>query len=605
MTILMQNTIIAPSGYQEKIENFFASVKESPFSDLHIFWYQKYMSLEIELVCPYGGHCAAFILQMLRYQLILGTELTIANISSCRFSMREEQTKWCFFSATIDVQNEKEIDKILRRKEAFVQELHIGLSGENEAQQVLGFSQIGMDHNSHLIEQKIARLIRGHSKDFGIKIIAFMRRFLVSIPADFMHCREPLHISRVISTLFVMQKLLEQKQRKSPHARHQMVKFLQNTLNIPSNKQTVLSVIFSLTLKEHEIFEKKHLLLAIQKIFPNVLDIPGSYYMEKMGKNSVLLMYLEIKKQEGFFTEKEVQKLRLHLPNIAIGEIEKLIHPVFMPRNEEDIIKNITALADELKYVDDIPQVIIHFDQQTDREIGFSVILARILKPNLPPLENILHAKKTVAKFFMERTRQIGKVRKKYPKEVHVFQLRLPAAPYLREDHSLDIHKARQDAYTELLRLFHDLRDYNGGMIFKQNQTFAMIKRALADFVVGKEIFLEKMFYSVKPVEALFRYKTEMQKLFLLTFDLHKKALHTSPIVTMYNEAAYVVFSYPSFGAFPQKLEEFQKITQSYLHALIFFETSFLDITYVGYIIFAEQLLHIRPKMEALGLHIS
>ncbi|MBN1914687.1 MAG: hypothetical protein JW769_02225 [Parachlamydiales bacterium] len=601
--------IHAPDHFYPFIVNLLEKNDQELSSDLipFIIWNRNRKVLEIEGIAPYKEHLLSFISYTLRHRLLLTPQYkrSLTAWSMCRFSVEDRKNSLCYFSITIEMENEEEADQMIRIKSMIEEELIFGLQGEKEAEEVLGFKPLGVDNRSYLIQEKIAHLMRGHSKDFGSEIMDYMRRFLVHVSSDFIEQREPYHVSRVIFTLFIMQKLLEQKIKKNSLIRHHLMKFLKNGVQDGKNKKSVLAILFSWMLQKNEVFDREHFLRALQKVDPSLHPLIHSYYEDKSSLNGIHTIYLEVERNGMPFHEKEIQKLRMELPVYAMAEIEKLIHPIFMPRNEEEILKNISVLADELKYVDDIPQVIIQFDQQNDQEIGFSIILARIVKPSVPSVEEILSAKKSVYKIVLERSRVVGKVRKKYPKEVLVFRLLLPAAPYLREDHSLDIHKARQEAYAELLRLFQDLRDYNGGMIFKQNQAYESFKRNVKDFVKGKELFVEKFFYAIRPVEALFRYKMEIHRLFLLALDAAKRTSYSFPEMMMYNESAFFVFTYPSLGARSKLLEDFLRILHPYLNKSLFFESVFLEITYAGYIIFPQELGILYPELEKIGLKIS
>ena len=67
-------------------------------------------------------------------------------------------------------------------------------------------------------------------------------------------------------------------------------------------------------------------------------------------------------------------------------------------------------------------------------------------------------------------------LRKKYPKEANIFQLQIDKDPFLRADHSLDLHQARQSIVEELEKVIGEVRDYNGGLISKQHALFALLK---------------------------------------------------------------------------------------------------------------------------------
>ena len=56
------------------------------------------------------------------------------------------------------------------------------------------------------------------------------------------------------------------------------------------------------------------------------------------------------------------------------------MHPIFMPRNEEEVMRNILSLSNQIRYIKDPQQVFITFDEQTNAHLFFTVILVRILK---------------------------------------------------------------------------------------------------------------------------------------------------------------------------------------------------------------------------------
>ncbi|MDJ0651528.1 MAG: hypothetical protein QNJ27_00715 [Simkaniaceae bacterium] len=97
----------------------------------------------------------------------------------------------------------------------------------------------------------------------------------------------------------------------------------------------------------------------------------------------------------------------------------------------------------------------------------------------MPPLEDVFLASCLRPK--IDQIKQIGMLRKKYPKEAVVFKVALPLKEFSREDHSIDF--------------------YNGGMISKQNEVVKALEKVLS--LVGRQYhhLLETFFHSLFPSE--------------------------------------------------------------------------------------------------------
>jgi len=181
--------------------------------------------------------------------------------------------------------------------------------------------------------------------------------------------------------------------------------------------------------------------------------------------------------------------------------IGHLMHPVFMPRNEEEVMRNVFSLSSQIKYISDLPQVFITFDEQTYSHLFFTVILVRIIKPDDLPLQEIFDEADTLLEFIPDRSKMVGMIRKKYPKEANIFRVRLPIRRFLRQDHSIDLTKARSGVVEELTAVLGEFRDFNGGMISKQNELLCNFRDLLiASHVKFNDLLLENFFYSITPV---------------------------------------------------------------------------------------------------------
>ena len=98
---------------------------------------------------------------------------------------------------------------------------------------------------------------------------------------------------------------------------------------------------------------------------------------------------------------------------------------------------------------------------------------------------------------------------------------------FLRDDHSIDLYKARQVVVAELERVLDKLRDYNGGMITKQNELLGKVRRLLAEEGVYNDLLLENFFYSLTPASMRSVFEPESLKtLFLMMLDLLEQGIY-------------------------------------------------------------------------------
>ena len=349
--------------------------------------------------------------------------------------------------------------------------------------------------------------------------------------------RETKHINRIISCQYLFRKTVMQSTISHPDRRHLSVKLFRTKLHTAEKQKPVLGILATLNLiKENELFEDRHLLKSIQSCIPGAEYVKNSHITDRRATLNLRTLYLEVqKKDEAPFTSEEIKEAQKRLPQEIKSRIESPNHPIFMYRNEEEIIRNILILSKQLKYVHDLPQVIVSFEKQTETEIAFTVILLRLTKPNDKPLKNIFQEKSTPITFIEQEVKIVGILRKKYPKEANVFEVRMDKRPFLRKDSSLDLYKSREKVVQELSKLVGEVRDFNGGMIAKQNEVLVDLKKLLRRENIRNDFLLENFFYSLTP--------SYMQSLLTpqILKEFFQQVLH---IIEMdYNKASFYIES--------------------------------------------------------------
>ena len=123
--------------------------------------------------------------------------------------------------------------------------------------------------------------------------------------------------------------------------RHLSLKVFRGQIRTLEGPRHIIGLIVAVNfLKEKEVFEKRHLLKAIKNYIPGVQAIENSFFESRRGAESVCTLYIEIEKTSGEeFSDEELRVLRRALPLDLKDRIEHLMHPVFMPRNEEEILR--------------------------------------------------------------------------------------------------------------------------------------------------------------------------------------------------------------------------------------------------------------------------
>lgn len=389
-------------------------------------------------------------------------------------------------------------------------------------------ASVEIDHVSKILHfyglaknQKIAELYKTlHSltkrfpPDFEKAVSRELAALLIKSSDDFIEERSCQTLLRIIllQTLF-HQKILDAMMEFSDK-RHLYFKLF----NLKSHLGLIVGVNF---LDEKEVFEERHLLKAIRKYVPQIDAIDKSFLLNRKNGENICTIYLEVKKNDGSdFTQEEFLLLKRELPLDLKDRIEHPMHPIFMPRNEEEIMKNILSLASQIKTITALPQMILTFEEQTNTHLIFNVILVRVLKSDALHLKEAFQRVHSFLEIIPDTTKVVGMLRQKYPKEANVFKTRLPKEIFLRDDHSIDLFKARQTLAEELDRVLGGVRDYNGGMISKQNELLARFKNLLMDNEGLDHFLVENFFHSLTP--PLMRNVLNPEELRVLYFMLLK-----------------------------------------------------------------------------------
>lgn len=487
---------------KESDEDYYAT-RELVWTGLYPL--EKPGTYSVLLMCPASLEVERFFYEMVVRWLVPGRKIALTSFFYTNFSSASLDEKGAFafcearFSCPGEIEEEGMVELFARIRHELVQ----GTSSPYQGSRILELkSLLSSDKTTHLYE-KLFRLTRRRPEFFEGDLFSLMQHFLLSWPREFLQNRETIHLARIVALFYLFQKSLLDSIEADPLRRHVCFKVNRVRLYSPFGLRQVLGIFVGVQFfSPHELFEEKHLMQALQELLPGSLIVEGSLFIYRKKEEQLQLIYVEIEQQSGgSFSTEEISLLRAGFSRKLETQVEKLMPALFMPRNEEEVLKNILILGRQLHYVRDLPQGYISFEEQTDRELSFTVILLRILRsPTERPVREMFQKTSPGISFFEDRIKVVGMLRGKYEKEATVFRIKLSKGGYLRKDHSVDLLRARQDVVLEIQKRVGEFRDYNGGMISHQMQNLYALRRLLPQ-TVGDGVELENFFHRVFPVE--------------------------------------------------------------------------------------------------------
>ena len=532
-----------------------------------MIWSQE----RVLLVCPYRKGAAKFFYDMVTRWLIPGKQLD----ASLSFAMHYQE--YLVAEIVLQLENTQDIAWAKHNAPFLEREILMGVNSFYHAKKILELRGLTLDEKTALVQEKIGTMVRRFPDHFDYDIFTEMQNLFLTSKETFKAIRRPSEIGRIVFTLYLFRKSLEKKMAKSPTKRHICIKLRKILLHTPFGLKEVLSIFVGLNfIKEHELFEEKHFLSALSRFIPGARSIPGSYFA--LEDAEMHRFYLEVEKKSPFSFE-EIKDLEKGLPAEIRSRVEQLVPPVFMPRNEEEVMRNILTLSHQLKFLRDLPQMMISFDEQTDTELCFTVVLVRIVHSDSLPIRELLGN----GKFSIDRVKIVGMLRRKYPKEATVLRAWLPSSTFLREDFSVDLFQARLQLVKEMESAFGEMRDYNGGMIAKQSENFDALKKELGKVAEKHALLLQNYFHAIFPAHLS---TTLDPKLLKILFHMLLKMMETSKETITVQKAEDSLFVMAKFGDISLKQKIIHQIESLGIpsNELLTMQMQVFDTFYLGFL---------------------
>ena len=480
------------------------------------------------------------------------------------------------------------------------EEIKLGTVSPYQAHRILEIKGLFSSEKNALIYETISSLVHIRPKDFDYDVFGQMQHFFVSCREEFKTIREHRHLSRMIFVAYLLRKHLKKLLEVDPSKRYVHLKLCRVRLHLPLEIKKVLGVFVGVSsLQAHELVEEKHLMKALKDLMPDIMFVEGSWFSSSYQEEKGKVLYLEIEKAgRKDFSSQELSDLKDRLPGALENTIETLMPALFMPRNEEEVLKNILMLSRELKYLKDLPQAFISFEEQSDRHLTFTIVLLRLLLSSQESSLQKLFAKASELIFIEDRVKIVGLLRKKYAKEATVFRLKVAKSPYLRGNRSIDLVRARQAIVQQMQHVLGDFRDYNGGMIAKQTENLEGFKKLLP---LKGAWELESFFHALFPVEMRSVIPPYLLKFFYDAWEeLIQRNLDCYEVVTQRKGETFLCFVAEKQRTLRQELADLVK--RSFRGILFWSEKK--GMCYLGLLFLRfdakeeEQFMHLMQEWE-------
>ncbi len=332
-----------------------------------------------------------------------------------------------------------------------------------------------------------------------------LERIAAILETEFINQRSPEFLAKIAYSIFFIRKKIDREIALRPMKDHYDVHVFPSSLHFIFGSKPVLGILSHVCLKDkYEAFDEEHVLLAIRKFISEAQLVKNSVYGFQPPKSMIKTLYFEIEKKSGLpFSIEEIKRLKSALKQEIQFCIEQLTSCIFMARNEEEILRNILTLSQEIDHPSDLPQVMILFDEQTPKEAIFTVILIRVNRGLKALSELFLNIQMGDFTFSSERCQIVRYLAQNYPIEANVFKIHLPKdASLLRADLSLNFYLTREKVSSFIVKAIGEFRDFNGGIILKQREGLASFMEAFPDISYQNPDLLENFFYSLSPIES-------------------------------------------------------------------------------------------------------
>lgn len=337
-----------------------------------------------------------------------------------------------------------------------------------------------------LLESRIARAEERFPIIFEGYLHKCLQQLIGNTSENFVTARPLNHLSKILATQAILQKQMESSLRNKDSAPHPLfLRFFSFSSRI----------CIALCCHDETLVRRGELAAALQSVLPGIQVIPNSFYFILDPDLPYMFSYIEVQKLRGDALSRNDLKNLEKAFKFQLHFRSPLTPALFWPYNKEESFKQVRQLVKEIHKSDDLPQLTIQFQEQTPFSLEFLIHLARPKGPM--PLRNGFESLPTHLEFFCHFEESI-----KSPLQIDMgaFSLKIPSKPFEAWD-SINLLYARRYVVKSVESIFGPCRDFNGGLFKSQQQHFERIRSHLGNKIPFFDLFAEKLFYALCPVE--------------------------------------------------------------------------------------------------------
>ena len=384
----------------------------------------------------------------------------------------------------------------------------------------------------HVVYEKLKKWLTRFPLSIDHSIFHDLALFFLLATKKYLDHRTPTQLFRIVLSIHLMQKKLLRSATFSPQLRHLEIRLLATNLLFPFSKKPVLGCLIGFNLLDrYEVFDEENIVLAFQKYLPQLRLVTESSYCHSSQHKNLKIFYFEIEQKNGLsFSLLEQELLKNSLEEKVKKSIQLLSPTIFMGTNNEEIYKNILVLSQEIHSLQDLPQALITFDQQTGKEIVFRIHLVHI-----SPFEHFSLGEHFSDSTFVSERILTVRYLEDHPIQAHIFRLHVPRTPsLLRADGSLDFYTARQKIVSMVDKAIGEFRDYNGGILIKQQELLEGFKEYFPLISGNDPDLMEAFFYGLTPLEKQATLSIEiLSNLFTYFLENRKEKLPNGSVYSL------------------------------------------------------------------------
>jgi hypothetical protein len=451
----------------------------------------KENEIHIRIEASYRKEILKFVIEVLTNWLLPGKTLYLSKFNS----VRDNGLVIC--DAVVIPASLEEEEMICENFTLLEEEIKLGVKSVYHAKKLLELKGLFLEEKESYIREALRERVHQFPNDFDSDVFTLMQKFLASVSEEYKSGHSYGALVRIIGTHYLINQRILNGTHEAPDTRHFFLKLIPLPLSTLFGEKLILGCFVGMNfLKDNEVLEDKHLLRAVRKYFPEVTLVEGSYFVQKEEKT--LLFYVELQNDDSF-SYTEIALLKKELKEQVKGSIESLVRPVFMPRNEEEVMKYIVTLSKQVTSPRDLPQIVILFNEQTADDLIFTLVMVRPLFADTISIHEVCLTDDLDAR--IEKVRMAGTLRKTVTKEAVQIRASLRKTQFLRDDFVVDLYKARQAIVKWLVTKLGSVRDYNGGMISKQMEIFLTFQERFKEEGALHEHRLSNFFHALYPIE--------------------------------------------------------------------------------------------------------